>query len=34
MKESLAKSSMKWQFSFDGLAVWQNVSKAMFGPKL
>jgi len=33
MKKSLAKSSIKWQYSFDRLAVWQNV-KAMFGPKL
>jgi len=32
-KEPRKKSSTKWQYSFDGLAGWQNV-KAMFGPKL
>jgi len=32
-KRALQKSSTEWQYSFDGLAVWQNV-KAMFGPKL
>ena len=32
-KRALQKSSTEWQYSFDGLAFWQNV-KAMSGPKL